>query len=429
MQRQQNHFHKKSKSETFNHASFSTEGGASEPPKSFTSATLDNSFKKRSNALSQSEMRSLEMHQIIREEVFDPSLIFVAVHSCCYWDENDRIRKGKIFLTKTEMLFKCSRMPFVRARLLLTDVEEIKEVKNYRNQSQTVLYIQCNNSRNYAFYKFRLPKALIKNRLASMVNNAKKMNISHNILSQHSSFEQEVDEAEEYEYVDMKSHTSRFKRLSKSVVDLKNILKAPRANQKSNSNSDLVETEQIVEALQNSNYLNKSASNSYLDNVGYRNPANGVVYRNPDNLPSSKSSSFKKRNMRHIKSTSKDLNQSSASYSPDLDEKRPGMFIKNKGKGSPRSSALSAPIVEPTDSVEDNSNGIQNIITIKNSNTKHEMNKRESTTLPSVSITSFGSSVQYMEINQFNADQPVIKVRKVFWLLQTHNIYYMIYHD
>ena len=33
------------------------------------------------------------------EELFDPSMIFVGIHSCYYWDSFDRIRKGKIFLT------------------------------------------------------------------------------------------------------------------------------------------------------------------------------------------------------------------------------------------------------------------------------------------------------------------------------------------
>ena len=102
--------HKKSKSDSFNRtssSSFSSVGAGST-----RNAT---SFKKHGNLHSQSSiLEPQEVHMTIREELFDPSLIFVVVYSCCYWDENDRIRKGKIFLTKTEMLFKCSRMPFVR---------------------------------------------------------------------------------------------------------------------------------------------------------------------------------------------------------------------------------------------------------------------------------------------------------------------------
>jgi hypothetical protein len=43
------------------------------------------------------------------EEIFDPSLVFLSTHRCYYWDSKNRVRKGKIFLTKNELLFKCSR--------------------------------------------------------------------------------------------------------------------------------------------------------------------------------------------------------------------------------------------------------------------------------------------------------------------------------
>lgn len=336
------------------------------------------------------------------EELFDPSLMFVSVHNCYFWDNYDRVRKGKIFLTKTELLFKCSRMPFVRVRLKLCDIEDIVKIKNYKNQYQSVLSVQCSNSRTFVFYKFRLPKTLIKNTMLTLVRDARKMN---NDLS-------------ECEEENLNSYKLRLRKLGKSVTDLKNIIRTPKINQKSKSNSTLAENEQ-VEALRNENYLKKSLSSNYLDNqqstVVFRNRASmsGSIPSDPQQqVPpdeyqqSAKSASFKKRTMRRIKSSSKDLSNDS-NFSPDLDtenEKRKGIFIKNnKAKQSPRPSSITSLTKEPEieEQEETYPPTTKNIITINNSNSSD--NSRES--IPSVSITSFGSSVQFMEINQFNTDK------------------------
>lgn len=107
-------------------------------------------------------------------EIFDPSLIFVDIFRCYYWDSKDRIRKGKIFLTKTELFFKCSRMPFVKLRLHFKDVKEISKIKNYKHRLESVIFIEAMNGKSYAFYKFRLPKNIIKTRLQQLIDECKK---------------------------------------------------------------------------------------------------------------------------------------------------------------------------------------------------------------------------------------------------------------
>ena len=276
-------------------------------------------------------------------------------------------------------------MPFVRVRLLLKDIEDIVKVKNYKGQYQSVLSIQCSNNKTYSFYKFRLPKKLIKNFLLTLIKDAQQMSMSNEFV------DYDVNE-------NLKTYKIHLRKLGKSVTDLKNIIKTPKLNQKSNSNSDLVDDDK-VEALRNGDYLTKSASTNFLDKP--------VVFRHKHNddeeKRSSQSSSFKKRTMRRIKSNSKDFT-GDINFSPDLEaeDKRKSIFIKHKNKHSPRPSSMNSTVKEPGIDETEEVYGTKNIITINNSNLNE--NKRES--VPSLSITSFGSSVQSMVINQFNAEKP-----------------------
>jgi hypothetical protein len=106
-------------------------------------------------------------------EIFDPSLIFIAVHKCYYWDSKDRIRKGKIYLTSREMLFKCSRMPFVKVRIDLREIVDVVKIKNYKHKFKTVLSIETSGGRSYAFYRFRLPSNVVKSIILQVVNETK----------------------------------------------------------------------------------------------------------------------------------------------------------------------------------------------------------------------------------------------------------------
>lgn len=259
------------------------------------------------------------------EELFDPSMIFVGIHSCYYWDSFDRIRKGKIFLTKTELLFKCSRMPFVRVRLYLNEVESIIKVKNFKNQSDSVLLISSNNNnliKSFAFYKFRLPKNIIKNNILSLVKNLRQTNDDTETTTKGSKF-------------------NLSSKIRKSVTDLKNIIKTP--NHMSKSNSDLINNSnnniENMDYLRNNDYLKKSASNSFLDSSSTTTTT--VVFRKLNNTKQQnndlllqqerKFSSLanNKKTMRRVKRSSKD---SDSNTSPELEEKndkKQGIFIKN----------------------------------------------------------------------------------------------------
>lgn len=255
------------------------------------------------------------------EELFDPSMIFVGIHSCYYWDSFDRIRKGKIFLTKTELLFKCSRMPFVRVRLYLNEIESIIKVKNFKNQSDSVLLISSNTNnliKTFAFYKFRLPKNIIKNNIISLVKNLRQTNDDNETTTKGSKF-------------------NLSSKIRKSVTDLKNIIKTP--NHMSKSNSDLINNSnnniENMDYLRNNDYLKKSASNSFLDStpsVVFRKLNNPKQQDNDILLQQERkfsSLASNKKTMRRVKRSSKD---SDSNTSPELEEKndkRQGIFIKN----------------------------------------------------------------------------------------------------
>jgi hypothetical protein len=141
-------------------------------------------------------------------EIFDPSLIFIAQHNCFYWDSRDRIRKGKIFLTANELFFKCSRMPFIKVRVNLRDVLDVVRINNYKHKAQSVLSIECQNGKSYAFYKFRLPKNIIRNIIVQLVNEAKRANYLGNCSSS--------DE----------TTTHRLKKMSQPIANIASMLKS-----------------------------------------------------------------------------------------------------------------------------------------------------------------------------------------------------------
>ena len=96
------------------------------------------------------------------DQIFDPSRVFDHVCRCSYWNAKDQIRKGKIFVTSSELLFKCSRMPFVKVRFDLKEIEQIRIVKKFKSSSENVLCIHLGHDVSYTFCKFEYPKTMIQ---------------------------------------------------------------------------------------------------------------------------------------------------------------------------------------------------------------------------------------------------------------------------
>lgn len=109
-------------------------------------------------------------------ELFDPSLKFLAIYRCYYWSKNDNIRKGKIFLTATELIFKCSRMPFVKLRLNFSDINNVVKIKNYKHKFETVVSIDTSFGCSYAFYKFLMPKTVVRTAILQLIEEYKRVN-------------------------------------------------------------------------------------------------------------------------------------------------------------------------------------------------------------------------------------------------------------
>ena len=78
-------------------------------------------------------------------------------------------------------MFKCSGMPFVKVRLDLSDITDVVKIKNYKHKLQNVLSIETNSSsssntstsKSFVFYKFRLPRNLVRSIIMQLVTQAK----------------------------------------------------------------------------------------------------------------------------------------------------------------------------------------------------------------------------------------------------------------
>lgn len=179
-------------------------------------------------------------------EIFDPSLIFIAVHKCYYWDSKDRIRKGKIYLTSREMLFKCSRMPFVKVRIDLREIVDVVKIKNYKHKFKTVLSIETSGGRSYAFYRFRLPRNVVKSIILQVVNEAKANELEANLSATNTDNES------------LNSNVLRLKKMSHPLHNFASIIRTSLSStnnvttttttttSKSNTNSSNEDEDEVV---------------------------------------------------------------------------------------------------------------------------------------------------------------------------------------
>ena len=108
-------------------------------------------------------------------DLFDPSQVFICMHRCQYWDSKDNIRKGKIFLTNSELFFKVSRMPFVKFRLNLKDVTDVSKLRSFRYTNESVLLVETKSGKEFAFLKFKVPKNRVRNQILQILDKYKKM--------------------------------------------------------------------------------------------------------------------------------------------------------------------------------------------------------------------------------------------------------------
>ena len=179
-------------------------------------AAQDRSLRNLNN--SQNKVFLMDESDEDYEEFFDPSLIFVSMYKCYFWNSKGRIRQGKIFLTKSELLFKCSRMPFFRLRIFLRDIIAVKKIKHYKNGKESVLSVDCKNFKSHIFYKFRIPKSIVKNNILKLMQS------------------EEIDADEPSQNCNPNSfNINNLKGLSRSISDLKIFLKPRNRNSFSES--------------------------------------------------------------------------------------------------------------------------------------------------------------------------------------------------
>lgn len=76
-------------------------------------------------------------------------------------------------MTNRELFFKCSGMPFVKIRIDMRDITDVLRIKNYKHRLQTVLSIETKQEQSYVFYKFRLPRSMMRSLIMQQVAQAK----------------------------------------------------------------------------------------------------------------------------------------------------------------------------------------------------------------------------------------------------------------
>jgi hypothetical protein len=100
-------------------------------------------------------------YQLEKDEIFDPSLVFVSSYRCFYYDTKKRIRKGKLYISFNELIFKCSGMPFVKCHLKFDKINDIQLSDNFEAMKKRNICIQGRDGKKYIFYKFYLPVKIV----------------------------------------------------------------------------------------------------------------------------------------------------------------------------------------------------------------------------------------------------------------------------
>lgn len=99
-----------------------------------------------------------------------------------------------MYLTSRELLFKCSGTPFVIVRIELNEITNVVKIKNYKHKMSSVLSIEtrkggegggqgAQGTKSFVFYKFRLPRNLMRSILLKLVHETKSRRVGLNIDS------------------------------------------------------------------------------------------------------------------------------------------------------------------------------------------------------------------------------------------------------
>lgn len=147
-------------------------------------------------------------------EIFDPSLKFIAIYRCYYWSKNDNIRKGKIFLTGTELFFKCPRTSFLKLRLHFSEITNVVRIKNYKHKFETVVSVDTSFGSSYAFYKFRMPKTVVRTNILQLIEEYKRVNQLGDSEPEH-------------------THLMKFRKFGQPISNLKGVLRQSMHRQNS----------------------------------------------------------------------------------------------------------------------------------------------------------------------------------------------------
>ncbi|RNA22135.1 hypothetical protein BpHYR1_051864 [Brachionus plicatilis] len=152
-------------------------------------------------------------------EIFDSSLKYLAAYRCYYWSKNDNIRKGKIFLTSNELFFKCSRLPFVKLRLHFAEIINVVKIKNYKHKFETVVSIDTAFGSSYAFYKFRMPRTVVRTNILQLIEEYKRVSELGDLGPEH-------------------THLLKFRKLGQPISNLKGVLRQSMHRQTSEEHAE-----------------------------------------------------------------------------------------------------------------------------------------------------------------------------------------------
>jgi hypothetical protein len=144
-------------------------------------------------------------------------------------------------MTKSELLFKCSKMPLVLMRMKFSEIKDVLRVKNYKKQMKTVILITCHDERYYAFHKFRTSKRIVQNIIKRSIKNSSSV----------------FDDWNEAQETNINGVEYKFSKLQKKINNVKVIFTGQK-DLNSSSSSDLSE-----EKMSDSEMKTVSSSNSF----------------------------------------------------------------------------------------------------------------------------------------------------------------------
>lgn len=177
-------------------------------------------------------------------------------------------------LTNRELYFKCAGLPFIGTKINLKDIQKVSTTKSYKKQFKSALLIHCNNEL-HAFYKFHVPKSIVKNSIILYINRLEDLNENS---------------------TDFKYSPHKLDHLRKKINDIKCYIKTPDNDLGKNHRPVTAEVLENIASLPFSEptSIYNEVDKFQLEAINYK-PDQNMKYETSDSSPQLTTPNYKKQ--------------------------------------------------------------------------------------------------------------------------------------